>query len=180
MTLQFLDSRLSEHNNGSSSTEVVSTGGVFDLIGDIGLQMTSVLAINIDKVRVSLNGTVGVSQWRDTTYPAKGYGSDDLDVGPYIIGGFTNSYWHKAILKITIERGGTGVQGTGITILEEEVILETTQLDISVTGSDFVPPAFVILGEVRYTMFITNLTQYSKVTLNGPVVFNGVASAGTT
>ncbi|REE67691.1 hypothetical protein A8990_14152 [Paenibacillus taihuensis] len=89
------------------------------------------------------------------------------------------------IITITIERGGTDVAGTGMVILEEVVDVAALLLTIaplSVSAGDFPPAAVAATGQVRYTMFISvNNPLYSyRFFLSGPVVFNGIAAAGTT
>lgn len=169
MSTILLDMRLSVHDNSSSGeTELTNTPLV---IGDIGLQTTGAAPFNLNNVRALLTGTVGV---------AKVYDPDIVvekllrEVPP-----------GTTIITLTIERGGTNVAGSGTVIWEEIADVAALQLTIaplSVSAGDFPPASAAATGQIRYTMFISvNNPLYSyRFFLSGPVVFNGIAAAGTT
>lgn len=153
MAIQFLDERLSVHRNDSAGAEPITTTPLF--IGDIGLQtVAAVAAGNSDLVRVSLTGVAGVA-----------IGVEDT-----------------ATITLTIERNGTGAAGTGTVIYTDSLFLSGGSFDtppISVVAGDFPPAGDVVVGQIRYSLFISADTD-TGVTLMGPAVFNGSASAGTT
>ncbi|PWV92462.1 hypothetical protein DFQ01_13523 [Paenibacillus cellulosilyticus] len=152
MAIQFLDERLSVHRNNSAGAEPITTTPLF--IGDIGLQtLAAAPAGNADLVRVALTGIAGVALGVEQT----------------------------ANITLTIERNGTGTAGTGTVIYTDTLFLGGGSFDtppISVVAGDFPPANVVEVGQIRYSLFISSDTD-TGVTLNGPAVFNGSASAGT-
>jgi hypothetical protein len=153
MAIQFLDERLSVHRNNSAGAEPITTTPLF--IGDIGLQTVAAApAGNAGLVRVALTGVAGVALGVEST----------------------------ASVTLTIERNGTGTVGTGTVIYTDTLFLGGGSFSIppiSVVAGDFPPAGVVVAGEIRYSLFISADTD-SGVTLVGPAVFNGSASAGTT
>ncbi|GMK42492.1 hypothetical protein PCCS19_55520 [Paenibacillus sp. CCS19] len=150
MAIQFLDERLSVHRNDSAGAEPITTTPL--LIGDIGLQTVAAApAGNSGLVRIALTGIAGV------------------DIGVE----------NTANVKLTIERNGTGTAGTGTVIYTDTLFLGGGSIDnppISVVAGDFPPANVVEAGQIRYSLFIS---ADSDITLMGPAVFNGSASAGT-
>jgi len=153
LAIQFLDERLSVHRNNSTGTEAVTTTPL--LIGDIGLQtVAAVSAGNSGLVRVALTGIAGIA-----------FGIEET-----------------ANITLTIERNGTGTAGTGTVIYTDMFFIGDSTFDIppiSVVAGDFPPASVVAAGEIRYSLFISADVD-TGVTLMGPAVFNGSASAGTT
>ncbi|MCD1257998.1 hypothetical protein B5M42_003970 [Paenibacillus athensensis] len=153
MGIQFLDQRISIHRSDSDGTTVLSATPLF--IGDLGLQVLAAIpAGNTSNVRVALDGTVGIG----------------TDTGI------------QATIRLTVERNSNGTAGTGVVILTESFPTAgmTVIPPISVTAADFPPAAAVLAGQIRYTLFIAVHVAEGTITLTGPVVFNGSASAGTT
>lgn len=152
MAIQFLDERLSVHRNNSAGAESITTTPLF--IGDIGLQTVAAApAGNSALVRVALTGTVGVA------IEAEG----------------------SLSITVTIERNGTGTAGTGTVIYTDTFSVGGGAFDIppfSVSAGDFPPSNVVVVGQIRYSLFISSSTDLGA-TLIGPAVFNGSASAGT-
>lgn len=149
MAIQFLDSRTSEFSNISTGVGVLPVTPTL-LLGDIGLQVAAVFATpNAADVRVELAGTIGVDGVAANT------------------------------VAITIERGGTGVSGSGVVIYTATVDLFTGNNLISFNAADFHPPV-PLTGEIRYSMYAFNSGTEPAITITGPVAFNGVAQAGTT
>lgn len=147
MPIQFLDSRTSEFSNSNTGTGELPKTPSL-LLGDIGLQVAAVLSTpNAADVRVELAGTIGL----------KG------DAGNTV--------------TITIERGGTGVSGSGALIYTATVDLYTGNNLISFNAADF-HPTVPASGELRYSMYAYDSGEGTDITITGPVVFNGVAQAG--
>ncbi|HBU81742.1 MAG TPA: hypothetical protein DEF35_08895 [Paenibacillus sp.] len=121
------------------------------LLGDIGLQTVGAIGTpNQSDVRVELWGTIGIS----------GTAADTVN--------------------IFVERGGTGVFGTGVLIFAAVIPLTSgpgSRLETFVAG-DFPPVSNVVTGQIRYTMYASN-TGETDVTITGPVSFTGLAQAGT-
>ncbi|MBM7564843.1 hypothetical protein [Paenibacillus sacheonensis] len=155
MTIQFLDQRISIHNDGFGGTEPLDDLPI--LIGDIGLQVVAANPANTSNVRVLLTGTANVALSGSPEEP-----------GPTVV-------------SLTVERGGDGTAGTGVMILNQqfEISAFSPFFPISVSAADFPPAAAVLAGEIRYVLFIASDGDVALI-LNGPVVFNGVAAAGTT
>lgn len=149
MPIQFLDSRTSEFSNTNTGVGVLPTTPTI-LLGDIGLQVVAVIGTpNQTDVRVLLWGTVGVS----------GVAANEV--------------------TITIERGGTGVSGSGTIIYTATEDLLTGNNLINVHAADF-QPVVPGTGEIRYSMYAFNSGTGPAITITGPVAFGGHASAGTT
>ncbi|QSF46983.1 hypothetical protein [Paenibacillus tianjinensis] len=149
MAIQFLDSRTSQFSNTNTGVGILPDTPTL-LLGDIGLQVAAVLSTpNAADVRVELVGTIGVD----------GVASNAI--------------------TITIERGGTGVSGTGVVIYTATVDLYTGNNLISFSAADFHPPV-PVSGEIRYSMYAFDSGPGPAITITGPVTFNGVAQAGTT
>lgn len=147
MSIQFLDSRTSEFSNTNTGTGILPTTPSL-LLGDIGLQVGAVLSTpNATDVRVELAGTIGL----------KGVAGNTV--------------------TITIERGGTGVSGSGALIYTATVDLYTGNNLISFNAADF-KPTVPLSGELRYSMYAIDSGEGPDITITGPVVFNGVAQAG--
>ncbi|WP_458122822.1 hypothetical protein [Paenibacillus sp. Z3-2] len=121
------------------------------LLGDIGLQTVGAIGTpNESDVRIELWGTIGVSGTAANT------------------------------VNIFVERGGTGVFGTGLLIFAATLPLTAgpaSRLETFAAG-DFPPATDVATGQIRYTMYASN-TGPTAVTITGPVTFNGLAQAGT-
>ncbi|QHW31394.1 hypothetical protein GZH47_11435 [Paenibacillus rhizovicinus] len=160
MSIQFLDSRISIHRDDFGGSQPLSTLPI--LVGDIGLQVLAAIPANTSNVRVSLSGTVVV----DFAPPVEP--TLELPPGPTVI-------------TVTVERGGDGTAGTGVTILNEQFNIRvfSALFPISVTAADFPPAADVLAQEIRYTMFVAT-DGFFDLILTGPAVFNGIAAAGTT
>jgi hypothetical protein len=156
MAIQILDQRISLHNDSFGGTEPIDNLPI--LIGDIGLQVGAAIPLNTSDVRVSLSGTVGIA-----------------------LGAVSEPGPEPTVVSLTVERGGDGTAGTGVTILNQqfEVLQAGPFFPISVTASDFPPAAAVLAGEIRYTLFIASDGFFSLI-VTGPVAFNGSAAAGTT
>ncbi|OXM85095.1 hypothetical protein [Paenibacillus rigui] len=151
MSIQFLDSRISEHRNDSSGTELVPATPS-TLFGDIGLQTAAAVGTpNESNVRIELWGTIGVN------------------------GGAPNS------VTVYVQRGGSAVFGSGVIIYvgTEDLKDGPGNQIISFHAVDFPPAIFVANREIRYTMFVAK-TGAPDVILQGPVSFSGIAQAGTT
>ncbi|ULO05483.1 hypothetical protein H1230_20665 [Paenibacillus sp. 19GGS1-52] len=147
MAIQFLDSRVSEFSNLSTGTTVLPTTPTL-LLGDIGLQVADVLATpNAADVRIELWGTIGVA----------GVAANEV--------------------TITVERGGTGVSGTGVLIYTAVVDLFTGNNLLSFHAVDF-HPVVPGTGELRYSMYAADTGEGPDITITGPVAFSGVAQAG--
>lgn len=147
MAIQFLDSRVSEFSSLSTGTTVLPTTPTL-LLGDIGLQVADVLATpNAADVRIELWGTIGVA----------GVTADEV--------------------TITVERGGTGVSGTGVLIYTAVVNLFAGNNLLSFHAADF-HPVVPGSGELRYSMYAADTGEGSDITITGPVAFSGVAQAG--
>ncbi|SDW80888.1 hypothetical protein [Paenibacillus sp. CF384] len=159
MPIQFLDSRISIHSNEFGGSDPLSDLPL--LIGDIGLQVLAAIPLNTSNVRVALTGTA-VIDFAPAVEPEEGI----LD---------------PTVVTLTVERGGDGTAGTGVTILNEqfEIYRWSTLFPISVSAADFPPAADVLGHQIRYTLFIA-VDGYFSLVLGGPAVFNGIASAGTT
>lgn len=158
MTTQFLDVRVSVHNNGVTGTSLINTTPI--LVGDIGLQTLG--AVNTTDARIMLVGTVGIQlQAEEET--------------------FDNN-----VIMFRIERNGTAAYGAGTTILIENLAVtigggSTLVLPFTVSGGDFPSSATVLAGQIRYTLFVflqNPPAAGATYTLVGPVVFNGVAASG--
>jgi hypothetical protein len=152
MTIQFLDLRLSMNRNQAGGTQTLGTTPI--LLGDIGIQTAAADGTaNEGDVRVALMGTIG--------FGAAG---------------------NNAIL-ITVERDSTDTPGTGTLIYSgaHSTTAGATSSLVSFNAADF-PPAAAVDEEIRYTMFVAASTSSpgTVVTVVGPVVFNGIAAAGTT
>ncbi|MHA6532045.1 hypothetical protein [Paenibacillus sp. BAC0078] len=119
------------------------------LLGDIGLQVAAVIGTpNAADVRIELWGTIGVS------------GTAGNEV------------------TITVERGGTGVSGSGALIYTATADLLTGNNLLSFHAADF-HPTVPVSGQLRYTMYAVNSTgDGPAITITGPVAFSGVAQAG--
>ncbi|MDQ0655990.1 hypothetical protein [Paenibacillus sp. W2I17] len=121
------------------------------LLGDIGLQTVAAIGTpNESDVRILLWGTVGV--FRSATN----------------------------LVNIYVERGGTGIFGSGLLIFNSTIDLTSgpgTRL-FSFTAGDFPPVSNVVTGQIRYTMYVASAAE-TPVTILGPVSFNGSAQAGT-
>lgn len=152
MAIQFLDERLSIHRNNSAGAEPISTTPL--LIGDIGLQTVAAApAGNAGLVRVALTGTIGIVLGTEVS----------------------------ATVTVTIERNGNGTAGTGTVIYTDSFLVGSSGVDIppfSVTAGDFPPAGVVVVGQIRYSLFLS-ADEDTGVSLMGPAVFNGSASAGT-
>ncbi|NUU73836.1 hypothetical protein [Paenibacillus xylanilyticus] len=121
------------------------------LFGDIGLQTVNAIGTpNASDVRVQLWGMVGVFRSEANT------------------------------VDIFVERGGTGVIGTGVLIFSLNIELSAGpgHRDLTFVTGDFPPLSDVLTGQIRYTMYIS-INDETPVTLSGPVTFIGSASAGT-
>ena len=156
MAIQFLDQRLSMHNNSFGGTEPLSDLPL--LIGDIGLQVVGAVPLNASDVRVALTGTAGIA-----------FAGPPPEEGPTVV-------------SLSVERGGDeGTAGTGVTIWNEqfEIVQPGVLFPISVSAADFPPALDVLAGEIRYVLFIAT-DGFIDLVLSGPAVFNGVAVAGTT
>ncbi|WP_379161288.1 hypothetical protein [Paenibacillus sp. sgz5001063] len=147
MPIQFLDSRTSTALAGPTGTTPVPEGTPI-LLGDIGLQVAAVIGTpNEADVRIELWGTIG------------------------LVGVAANQ------VTITVERGGTGVSGTGTVIYTAIADLITGNNLISFTAADF-HPTVPASGELRYTMYAVDTGPGPAITIAGPVTFNGIAQAG--
>ncbi|WP_440110681.1 hypothetical protein [Paenibacillus sp. QZ-Y1] len=121
------------------------------LLGDIGLQTVSAIGTsNENDVRIQLWGTVGVNRSAAN------------------------------LVNIYVERGGTGIFGTGFLIFNSTIDLTSgpgSRL-LTFAAGDFPPVTDVVTGQIRYTMYVAS-TAATAVTIIGPVSFNGLAQAGT-
>ncbi|NBD24744.1 hypothetical protein [Paenibacillus glycinis] len=155
MAIQFLDQRLSMHNNGFGGEEPLSDLPL--LIGDIGLQVVGAIPLNTSDVRVLLTGTAGIA-----------FSGPPPEEGPTVV-------------SLSVERGGDGTAGTGVTIWNQQFEIEQPGVlfPISVSAADFPPALDVLAGEIRYVLFIAT-DGFIDLILSGPAAFNGVAVAGTT
>lgn len=156
MAIQFLDERISIHSNSFGGSEPLST--LLLLVGDIGLQVVAANPLNTNNVRVSLVGTVSISSAPPTAETPE-----------------------PGTISLFLERGGDGTPGTGVTIWQEQFDIQpnASLFPISITAADFPPAADVLTGQIRYVLFIGADSPFSLV-LDGPAVFNGSATAGTT
>ncbi|MBO7744356.1 hypothetical protein I8J29_09135 [Paenibacillus sp. MWE-103] len=121
------------------------------LFGDIGLQTVNAIGTpNENDVRIQLWGMVGVSR-----------------IEPNIV-------------NIFVERGGTGVFGTGLLVFSSTIELTPGpgSRDLTFVTGDFPPVTDVVTGQIRYSMYLS-INQPTAVILRGPVTFTGSASAGT-
>jgi hypothetical protein len=150
MTIQFLDSRLSEHRNDSAGVEVLTATPT--LFGDIGLQTASVVGTpNESDVRIELWGTVGVNGTSSNT----------------------------VTINIQRGGSGVFVSGVIIFTAVNDLMDGPGNQLLTFHAVDFPPAAFVANREIRYIMFVS-ATGSTAVTLQGPVSFSGLAQAGTT
>ncbi|WP_145322774.1 hypothetical protein [Paenibacillus xylanexedens] len=121
------------------------------LLGDIGLQtVTAIGTPNENDVRIQLWGTVGVNRSASN------------------------------LVNIYVERGGTGIFGTGFLIFNSTIDLTSgpgSRL-LTFAAGDFPPVTDVVTGQIRYTMYVAS-SAATAVTIIGPVSFNGLAQAGT-
>lgn len=147
MPIQFLDSRTSSALTAPIGLLPLPTVTPI-LLGDIGLQVAAVIGTpNAADVRIELWGTIGVA------------GTAGNEV------------------TITVERGGTGVSGSGTVIFTAVVDLITGSNLLSFTAADF-HPVVPASGELRYSMYAVSSGPAPAITITGPVTFNGVAQAG--
>ncbi|MFC5403448.1 hypothetical protein [Cohnella soli] len=159
MSIQFLDMRLSENRSDNLGTQEI-TMDVPLFIGDLGIQTLQVVGTpNQSNVRVWLSGTVTVRR------PSSFEGEPP-----------TMTLW--------ITRDGTGIPSTGTIIYTMNVTFGTNQLTIlpiSITACDFPSASVVAPGQIRYSLFITSTARLgdNALILDGPVAFNGMASAGS-
>ncbi|MFC4809812.1 hypothetical protein [Paenibacillus sp. GCM10023250] len=156
MAIQFLDQRISIHSDNFGGTQELSTLPL--LIGDIGLQVGAANPANTSNVRVALTGTAVIDFVTVVEPPAE-----------------------PTVVSLTVERGGDGTAGTGVTILNQQFEISALGplFPISVTAADFPPAADVLAGQIRYTLFIASDGPIDLM-LTGPAVFNGTAAAGAT
>jgi hypothetical protein len=150
MSIQFLDERISIAGNDATGTEIIASVPL--LIGDIGLQTGAAAAAgNAASVRVQLNGTVSVFLQPKVT----------------------------TTIAFAIERNGASDAGTGTLIWTQlfNPSYNNSLVPLSVAAADFPPAADVVAGQIRYTLFIT---AKGDPILNGPIVFYGTATAGST
>ncbi|MGF7047525.1 hypothetical protein J2T13_002030 [Paenibacillus sp. DS2015] len=147
MAIEFLDSRTSEFSNINTGVTILSSTPTL-LLGDIGLQVAAVLGTpNAADVRVELWGTIGVA----------GVAANEV--------------------TIIIERGGTGVSGSGVLIYTATVDLYTGNNLLSFHAADF-HPTVPLSGELRYSMYAFDSGPGPDITITGPVAFSGIAQAG--
>ncbi|MBB6730839.1 hypothetical protein [Cohnella zeiphila] len=152
MAIQILDERISiaSTNNSKPLGQLSPTPA---LIGDIGLQVGAAIPTgNTGSVRVALAGIVNL------TY--------DLVV--------------NSDITITVERNSNGTAGTGVVIYTQAYSTGGETIPpLSIIAGDFPPIDAVLSGQIRYSMFISS-PDSGVIFYDGPIVFNGSASAGTT
>ncbi|WP_143044335.1 hypothetical protein [Paenibacillus sp. CF384] len=137
--------------NNTSSSGTEPLTETPTLYGDIGLQTVNAIGTpNVNDVRIQLWGMVGVFRSESNA------------------------------VDIFIERGGTGVFGTGTLIFSLNIELSAGpgHRDLTFVTGDFPPLADVVTGQIRYCMYLA-INEPTDVILSGPVTFVGSASAGT-
>lgn len=160
MTIQFLDVRLSQHMSNVAVTPVAIDKDEALFIGDLGVQTLPVVGTTSQSdVRVWLSGVVNILRPAD------------------VVGGTPS-------LRLFITRDGDGTPESGTMIYEMFFrigTLQFTSYPISITASDFPSSSVVNQGQIRYSLFIIAFTleEISGLYVQGPVAFNGIASAGS-